>query len=36
MTHQWQIFPFWIDDAKASNGKVAEFAIAHFADKPAQ
>jgi acetyl esterase/lipase len=36
MIHQWQIFPFWIDDAKASNGKVAEFAIAHFADKPAQ
>ncbi|MFT4184612.1 MAG: alpha/beta hydrolase [Rhizobium sp.] len=36
MLHQWQIFPFWIDDARKSNAKVAEFAIAHFADKPAQ
>lgn len=36
MIHQWQVFPFWIDDAKKSNGKMAEFAIAHFADKPAQ
>ncbi|WP_047458295.1 alpha/beta hydrolase [Rhizobium rhizogenes] len=36
MIHQWQIFPFWIDDAKTSNRKVAEFATAHFADKPAQ
>ncbi|WP_414709156.1 alpha/beta hydrolase [Rhizobium sp.] len=36
MIHQWQIFPFWIDDAKTSNEKVAEFAVAHFADKPAQ
>lgn len=36
MIHQWQVFPFWIDDAKKSNGRVAEFAISHFADKPAQ
>ncbi|HEY0123294.1 MAG TPA: alpha/beta hydrolase [Rhizobium sp.] len=36
MIHQWQVFPFWIDDAKKSNGRAAEFAIAHFADKPAQ
>lgn len=36
MIHQWQIFPFWIDDARKSNAKVAEFAISHFADKPAQ
>lgn len=36
MIHQWQVFPFWLDDARKSNAKVAEFAIAHFADKPAQ
>lgn len=36
MIHQWQIFPFWLDDARKSNGRMAEFAIAHFADKPAQ
>ncbi|MBB3457211.1 acetyl esterase/lipase [Rhizobium sp. BK313] len=34
MIHQWQIFPFWLDDARKSNGKVAEFAISHFADRP--
>lgn len=36
MIHQWQIFPFWLDDARKSDGSAAEFAIAHFADKPAQ
>jgi len=36
MIHQWQIFPFWLDDARKSNGKVAEFAISHFADRPEQ
>ncbi len=36
MIHQWQIFPFWLSDAQKAIGKVAEFAIAHFADKPAQ
>ncbi|MDL2409080.1 alpha/beta hydrolase [Rhizobium calliandrae] len=34
MIHQWQIFPFWIDDARKSNAKVAAFAISHFADRP--
>ncbi|MFS8114068.1 alpha/beta hydrolase [Rhizobium jaguaris] len=36
MIHQWQIFPFWIDDARKSNEKVAAFAISHFADRPAE
>lgn len=36
MIHQWQIFPFWLEDARKSGGRAAEFAIAHFADKPAQ
>ncbi|WP_083196874.1 alpha/beta hydrolase [Rhizobium sp. AC27/96] len=36
MIHQWQIFPFWLDDARKSGARVAEFAISHFADKPAQ
>ena len=36
MIHQWQIFPFWLEDARRSNGRVAEFAISHFVDKPAQ
>ncbi|WP_432444382.1 alpha/beta hydrolase [Rhizobium lusitanum] len=36
MIHQWQIFPFWLDDAQKAIGRVAEFAIAHFADRPAQ
>lgn len=36
MIHQWQIFPFWLDDARKSNGRMAEFAASHFADKPAQ
>lgn len=34
MIHQWQLFPFWLDDAKRSNQRVAEFAMQHFADKP--
>jgi monoterpene epsilon-lactone hydrolase len=34
MVHQWQLFPFWLDDARRSNQRVAEFAIQHFADKP--
>jgi acetyl esterase/lipase len=36
MIHQWQIFPFWLDDARKSNARMAEFAASHFADKPAQ
>lgn len=36
MIHQWQIFPFWLDDARRSVARVAEFALSHFADKPAQ
>ncbi|TXI08540.1 MAG: alpha/beta hydrolase [Rhizobium sp.] len=36
MIHQWQIFPFWLDDAQKAIRKAAEFSIAHFADKPAQ
>ncbi|MFB2564900.1 alpha/beta hydrolase [Rhizobium sp. IMFF44] len=36
MIHQWQIFPFWLDDARKSNERVAQFAIAHFVDKPVQ
>ena len=34
MIHQWQLFPFWLDDARQSNQRVAEYAIKHFADKP--
>jgi acetyl esterase/lipase len=34
MIHQWQLFPFWIDDARRSNQNMAEYAIQHFADKP--
>lgn len=36
MVHQWQLFPFWLDDARRSNQRVAEYAIAHFSDKPLQ
>lgn len=36
MIHQWQIFPFWLDDARKSNDRMAEFAASHFADRPAQ
>jgi epsilon-lactone hydrolase len=34
MIHQWQLFPFWLDDARRSNQRVADFVIDHFADKP--
>jgi acetyl esterase/lipase len=34
MIHQWQLFPFWLDDADRSNQQAALFAIKHFADKP--
>jgi acetyl esterase/lipase len=34
MIHQWQLFPFMLDDARRSNQKIAEFAMKHFADKP--
>ena len=34
MIHQWQLFPFWIDDARKSNQRIADYAIKHFADKP--
>lgn len=34
MVHQWQLFPFWLDDARKSNQRVAEYAIEHFADPP--
>ncbi len=36
MIHQWQLFPFWLDDARRSNQRAAEFALQHFADKPRQ
>ncbi|MFS2150074.1 alpha/beta hydrolase [Rhizobium sp. Rhizsp42] len=36
MIHQWQLFPFWLDDARRSNQRAAEFAFDHFADKPRQ
>lgn len=34
MIHQWQLFPFWLDDARRSNQSAAEFAMKHFADRP--
>ncbi|MDE1991089.1 MAG: alpha/beta hydrolase [Rhizobiaceae bacterium] len=34
MIHEWQLFPFWLEDARRSNQKVADFAMKHFADKP--
>jgi acetyl esterase/lipase len=36
MPHQWQLFPSLLDDADKAGQKIAEFAIAHFADPPAQ
>jgi len=36
MPHQWQLFPSVLDDADKAGQKIAEFAIAHFADPPAQ
>ncbi len=35
MPHQWQLFPSVLDDADRAGQKIAEFAIAHFADPPA-
>lgn len=34
MVNQWHLFPFWLDDARKSNQRAAEFALQHFADKP--
>jgi epsilon-lactone hydrolase len=34
MPHQWQLFPSLLDDADKAGQKIAEFAIAHFADPP--
>lgn len=36
MPHQWQLFPSVLDDADKAGQRIAEFAIAHFADPPAQ
>ena len=36
MPHQWQLFPSVLDDADKAGQKIAEFAITHFADPPAQ
>lgn len=36
LPHQWQLFPSLLDDADRSNQRIAEFAMAHFADKPEQ
>jgi hypothetical protein len=36
MVHQWQLFPFWLDDARKSNQSAADYAMRHFADKPKQ
>ncbi len=34
--HEASLFPFWLDQARRSNQHAAEFAMAHFADKPPQ
>ena len=34
--HEASLFPFWLDQARRSNQHAAEFAVAHFADKPLQ
>ncbi|WP_246704411.1 alpha/beta hydrolase [Rhizobium sp. P32RR-XVIII] len=34
--HEASLFPFWLDQARRSNQHAAEFAMAHFTDKPAQ
>jgi acetyl esterase/lipase len=36
MIHQWQLFPFWLDDARKSNQSAADYAMQHFADGPQQ
>ncbi|WP_281438330.1 alpha/beta hydrolase [Rhizobium sp. 007] len=34
--HEASLFPFWLDQARRSNQNAAEFAMAHFADRPPQ
>ncbi|MBB4277431.1 alpha/beta hydrolase [Rhizobium mongolense] len=34
--HGASLFPFWLDEARRSNQNAAEFAMAHFADRPPQ
>ncbi|WP_245508227.1 MULTISPECIES: alpha/beta hydrolase [unclassified Rhizobium] len=34
MPHQWQLFPSLLEDADKAGQKIAEFAVAHFADPP--
>ncbi|WP_165928082.1 alpha/beta hydrolase [Rhizobium sullae] len=34
--HEASLFPFWLDQARRSNQHAAEFAMAHFADRPPQ
>ncbi|TCU30654.1 acetyl esterase/lipase [Rhizobium azibense] len=34
--HGASLFPFWLDEARRSNQNAAEFAMAHFADRPLQ
>jgi monoterpene epsilon-lactone hydrolase len=34
MIHEWQLFPFLLDDARRANQHIADYAIKHFADKP--
>jgi acetyl esterase/lipase len=34
--HEASLFPFWLDEARRSNQKAAEFAMTHFADRPPQ
>ncbi|APO72772.1 alpha/beta hydrolase family protein (plasmid) [Rhizobium gallicum] len=34
--HEASLFPFWLDQARRSNQDAAEFAMAHFADRPPQ
>lgn len=36
MPHQWQLFPSLLEDADKAGQVIAEFAIAHFADPPAE
>jgi acetyl esterase/lipase len=36
MIHQWHLFPFFLDDARKSNQRAADYAMAHFADRPKQ
>jgi epsilon-lactone hydrolase len=36
MPHHWQLFPSVLDDADKAGQRIAEFAIMHFADPPAQ